>query len=327
MPVLEEEKASISDKASMIDNLREQVALPMLIKSAKRETKKNFSRAKAEVASCQDEVSELQAELEEAERQLEKLQSSHQEIAQLSKSVECSHDLHCKEKENLQAADSSYFKFFSVEKLHNWVLTGSSDSSLSLVFRNSSSPFLTLSFSITDTLVVTLDAAMEQVPRSANAFLSESKKKRFHPAVSGFLSNKMSLLCEDLKSIKMLSPSEIPSVIHFAELRAARIEEAAKEINTILNRCRDSFLQPSDTLKHEYHFTAFLKNSSSRKRDRLRVTLSIPDCYPFAPLDVHLQSSSNQFDTDSMNRKLRKIAKPGFGSLTRVIDAVHALVG
>jgi hypothetical protein len=325
LPVLEKELDVISDKAAMIDKNREQVALPMLIKSARRETKKNLLRTKAEVANCHDEVSELEAELEEAERQLNKLQSTQQRILQLSKSVESAHDLHCKEQDNRQAADSSYFKFFSVEKLHNWVLTGSSDSSLSLVFRGASSPYLSLSFSITDTLVVTLDAGMKQVPRSAHSFLSESRKKKFHPAVAGFLSNKMSLLCEDLKNIRLLSPSEIPSVIHFAELRAARIEEAAKEIDTILNRCRDSFLQPSDTLKHEYEFTAFFKNSS-RKRDRLRVTLSISDCYPFAPLELHLQSSSDQFDIDSMNRRLRKIAKPGFGALTRVIDAVNALV-
>ena len=323
--VLEQEMATISDNAAMIDRNREQVALPMLIKSARRETKKNLLRTKAEVANYHDEVSQLEAEVKEAEMQLKKLQSSQQQISQFSKSVESAHDLHCKEQDNRQAADSSYFKFFSVEKLHNWVLTASSDSSLTLVFRGASSPYLTLSFSITDTLVVTLDASMNQVPRSAQPFLSESRKKRFHPAVAGFLSNKMSLLCEDLENIRLLSPSEIPSVIHFAELRAARIEEAAKEIDTILNRCRDSFLQPSDTLNHEYEFTAFFKNSS-RKRDRLRVTLSIPDCYPFSPLELHLQSSSNQFDTDSMNRRLRKIAKPGFGALTRVIDAVHVLV-
>eukprot|EP00984_Skeletonema_dohrnii_P030345 scaffold21743_cov144-Skeletonema_dohrnii-CCMP3373.AAC.11 len=325
LPVLENELAAISDKAAMIDKNREQVALPMLIRSARRETKKNLLRTKAEVAIFHDEVSELEAELEEAERQLKKLQSSQQKISQLSKSVESAHELYCKEQDNRQTADSSYFKFFSIEKLHNWVLTGSSDSSLSLVFRGASSPYLTLSFSITDTMVVTLDASMNEVPRSAQSFLSESRKKRFHPAVIGFLSNKMSLLCEDLKNMRLLSSSEIPSVIHFAELRAARIEEAAKEIDTILNRCRDSFLQPSDTLKHEYEFTAFFKNSS-KKRDRLRVTLSIADCYPFASLDLHLQSSSNQFDIDSMNRRLRKIAKPGFGALTRVIDAVHALV-
>ena len=325
LPILENELAAISDKVAMIDKNREQVALPMLIRSARRETKKNLLRTKAEVATCHDEVSELEADLEEAERHLKKLQASQEKFSQLSKSVESAHDLHCKEQDNRQTADSSYFKFFSVEKLHNWVLTGSSDSTLSLVFRGASSQYLTLSFSITDTLVVTLDASMNKVPRSAQSFFSESRKKKFHPAVVGFLSNKMSLLCDDLKKMRLLSPSEIPSVIHFAELRAARIEEAAKEIDTILNRCRDSFLQPSDTLKHEYEFTAFFKNSS-RKRDRLRVTLSIADCYPFAPLNLHLQSSSNQFDTDSMNRRLRKIAKPGFGALTRVIDAVHALV-
>ena len=325
LPMLEQKMATISNKVAMIDHNREQVALPMLIKSARRETRKNLKRAQAEVASCQDEVSELEAEVEEAERQLLKLQSSQQKVTQLLKSVESAHNLQCEEQDNRQSADSSYFKFFSIEKLHNWVLTRSSDSSLSLVFRGASSPYLTLSFAITDTLVVELDANMEHVPSSVQSFLSESRKKKLHPAVIGFLTNKMTLLCDDLKNIRLLSPSEIPSVIHFAELRAARIEEAAKEINTILKRCKDSFLQPSSTLKHEYEFTAFFKNSSM-KRDRLRVTLSIADCYPFAPLEFHLQSSSNQFDTNSMNRQLRKIAKPGFGALTRVIDAVYTLV-
>ena len=328
LPQLQEDKTDITDKSTLIDQNREQVALPLLIRSARRQTKRNFERTKGEVSNCMDEVSELEAQVEEAERQLESLQSTHEIIHQVSKSNEKSEGLIKDERGQRQTADSSYFKFFSIEKLHNWVLTGSSDSSISIVFRGlAAETSIQLSFTIDANSKVSLKAKFGSLPRSTNSFLSNNtgvKQTRFHPAVSGFLKSKMDLLCQDMKRSRLSTPSEISSMIHFAELRVARIEQAAKEIDSVLGQCKNSFLQPSDSLQDGYDFTAYLSSTTAgdlRKGDRLNMTLSIPDCYPFGvPISVSLNSTSSSFDTESITRQLKKAIKPGYYQLSRVVE-------
>lgn len=207
------------------------------------------------------------------------------------------------------------------------MLTGSSDSSVSLVFRGlSTETSIQLSFSISSASVI-LRAKFGFLLRTTNSFLSviNTDQTEFHPAVSGFLNTKMDLLCKDIKHIPISNPSKIPSVIHFAELRVARIEEVAKELDVILGRCRNSFLQPSDSLKDSYDFTVYLTSASSNG-DRLNVTMSIPDCYPFVPIGIHLDSTSSTFDTLSMARRLKNATKPGFSALTIALDSAQSIL-
>ncbi|KAL3796053.1 hypothetical protein ACHAW5_007836 [Stephanodiscus triporus] len=328
VPALQAAKADIIKKSSSIDQSREKIALPMLIQSARRATKMNFERTKAEVSSCEDEVSELEAHVEEAIRQLKSLQSMQGCIQKVAKSNEKSEALRMNEKDLRTAADSSYYKFFSIERLHNWVLTGSSDTSISLLFWGpSAETSIQMSFSISASCAVSLNAEVGGLPRSANNFLSVAcgKQTRFHPAVSGFLKSKMDLLCKDMKTSRIQKPCNISSMIHFAELRVARIEGVAKELDAILGQCKSSFLQPSDSVKDGYDFTAHL-STASRKTDRLHMILTIPDCYPFAPIGLHLHSSASSFDTELMTRKLKKAMQPGFGALTRAVDAVQSML-
>ena len=105
-------------------------------------------------------------------------------------------------------------------------------------------------------------------------------------------------------------------MIHFAQLRVTRIEEAAKESEIILGYCRNSFLQPSESHKEGCDFKAYL-TSASKNGDRLHVTLSIQDCYYFAPISIHLQSASSLYNIEAMMRQLRKATKPGFGARMR----------
>ena len=327
IPALDKAKAVISGKSCSIDQSREKIALPLLIRSAKRATKMNFERTKCEISSCEEEVSELEANVEDAERQLNSLQSMQRCIQKVAKSNEKSEALRTDEKVLRAAADTSYYKFFSIERLHNWILTGSSDTSISLLFRGPSPESIQLSFSISASSAVSLNVKVCGIPRSASDFLSDAcgKQTRFHPAVSVFFKSKMDLLCKDMKSSRVQKPSDISSVIHFAELRVARIEGVAKELDAILGQCKSSFLQPSDSVKDGYDFTAHL-STSSRKTDRLHMILTIPDCYPFAPIGLQLHSSSSSFDAESMSRKLKAAMKPGFGALTRAVDTVQSML-
>ncbi|KAL3827200.1 hypothetical protein ACHAXA_006755 [Cyclostephanos tholiformis] len=328
IPAQDKVKANISEKTRSIDQSREMIALPLLIRSAKRVTKMNFERAKREISSCENEVSELEDLVKDAEYQLNSLQSMQQFIQKVAKMNDKLEALRMDEKILRETADSSYYKFFSVERLHNWIVTGSNDSSISLLFRGpSAETALQLSLSITASTAVSMSAKVGGLPRSAHNIVSVAcgKWRRFHPAVSGFLKSKMDLLCNDMNASGISKASNFSSMVNLAELRVARIEGVANELDAILGRCKSSFLQPSESVMDGYELTAHLSTASG-KTDRLHAILTIPDCYPFAPVGLQLYSSSNSFDTESLSRKLKRSMKPGFGALTRAIDAVQGML-
>ena len=307
----------------------------MLIKSAKQETKKNYKRTKGEVSSYIEDLSRLEVEMNEIETQLQSLKTAQDDICKIETSNEQCMTLLVGQKDKSQDADASYFKFFSVERLHNWVVTSSGDSSVSVAFRGvSAETSIQLSFEISETSSVTVKAKFGRLSSAASSFVSMSgstAQSRFHPAVSSFLTSKMNLLCKDIKrGSSSLSPTEISSTIHFAELRVARIEEAAKEINAVLSQCRNSYLQPSAKLKDCFDFTAFLvprtKGPSESEDGRLNVTLSIPDCYPLVPIGISLKSTAKTCDVGGMVRSLRQEVKPGFGAITRAIQRLKEMI-
>ncbi|KAL7483876.1 hypothetical protein ACHAW6_009518 [Cyclotella cf. meneghiniana] len=322
---LEKDLVSIADKTSDINYNREQVALPLLLRSARRATKKNYQRQQVEMIHLDEEVSQVEADLKDAERELERLQMMIGKISAISKSNELSEILSVTVKTNRREADSSFYRFFSVEKLHNWIITASSDSYISIVFKGSTSETnLHMSFWITESSNTAFDSKIGLLPRSVKSLLA-NHQVRYHPAVSGFLHSKMSLMCQDLnENAQLESSSRISSLIQSVEHKVARINQAAEEFDAILGQCKNSFLQPSDTLKEGFDFHAYI-TSASHPDARLQVTLTLSDCYPFAPIGINLHSTDTSLDTESMARQLRKRVKPGFGALTSAFKAVHGL--
>ncbi|KAL7546492.1 hypothetical protein ACHAWF_009828, partial [Thalassiosira exigua] len=331
LPQLREDEAAIAKISSLIDQTREQVALPLLIRSARRATKKNFRRTASKVKSCEEEVSELEAQLREAERELETIERTRERINSVAKLNDEAETLRTDEEGRREAADSGYYKFFSAERLHNWVLTGYDDSRVSMVFCGLSPKIgLQLSFAISASSNVAVDAKFGRLPQAVISFLSDVRgvqQTSVHPAVSGFLKDKMNVLCQDVKSTGVSNPTELSSVVQSVELRVDRIARTAKEIDALLGRCKSSFLQRSASHGHGYEFTAHL---SSASRDggggRLHVTLSVPDGYPFAPIDARLRSACGSFDAESVSRRLKKEIKPGFDYLTRAVDALQRML-
>lgn len=308
----------------------------MLIKSARQETKKNYKRTKGEVSSYIEDLSRLEVEMNEIETQLQSLQTAQEDIYKIETSNDQCVTLLVDQKDKSKDADTSYFKFFSVERLHNWVVTSSGDSSISVAFRGvSAETSIQLSFEIGEKSSVTVKAKFGRLSSAASSLISMSgpttAQSRYHPAVSSFLTSKMNLLCKDIKrGSSSLSPTEISSTIHFTELRVARIEEAAKEINAVLGQCRNSYLQPSAKLKDCFDFTAFLiprtKGPPESEGGRLNVTLTIPDCYPLVPIGISLKSTAKSCDVDGMVRSLRQEVKPGFGAITRAIHRLKEMI-
>ena len=121
----------------------------ILIRSTRRATRRNFNRTKGEVSSCEEKVTGLKAQVDVTKRQLKTIQPMQGRIHEVAKSNKKSEALHRDEKSQRQTANGSCFKFFSIESLHNWALTGYSDSSTSLVFCGlSAETSIQLSFSI-----------------------------------------------------------------------------------------------------------------------------------------------------------------------------------
>ncbi|KAL3787580.1 hypothetical protein HJC23_000068 [Cyclotella cryptica] len=323
---LEKDSVAIADKTSDINYNREQVALPLLLLSARRATQKNYQRQQAETMRLDDEVTKLAAELKDAERELEKLLTMNGKITAVAKSNEHHEILSQSVTTIRREADSSFYKFLSVEKLHNWIVTASNDSYISIVFQGSTPETnLHLSFWITESSNTAFDCKVGPLPRSVKSLLT-NQQVRHHPAVSGFLNSKMSLFCRDLKeNTRLESASQISSLIHSVEHKVARIKQAANEFDAILGKCKNSFLQPSDSLKDGFDFHAYI-TSASHQNARLQVVLTLSDCYPFAPIRTSLHSTDTSLDTKSMARQLKKIIKPGFGALSSAIESVHGLL-
>jgi hypothetical protein len=322
---MEQYSLAISDKTSDINYNREQVALPMLLRSANIAAKRNYERQQVEMHQLDAEVAQLEADLKEAEQKLEALSKRNEAVGGISKSAEESQSVSGEMRSKRKAADSAFYKFFSAEKLHNWIITSSNDSFIGIVFNGSASEMsLHLSFWITESFNTAFDCKIGPLPRSVHTLIGK-KQIRYHPAVSGFLSSKMNQLCQDLKEkTRIDSASKISPLIQFVEHRVARIDHAAKEFDSILSQCKNSFLQPSETCKDGFDFHAYITSKSQGAR--VQVTLTLSECYPFAPIGVRLHSTDTSFDTESLTRQLQKIIKPGFGALTKAIDVVNSML-
>ena len=320
---LEKDSISISDKTSNINHDRDEVALPMLLQSASRARKRNYISKKADMSQLTDQVTQLEAELKDAQQKLDALTQRNESIMAISKSTEEFDSRSTSAKNNCKNADKAFYKFFSTEKLHNWILTSSNDSYIGLVFKCSSiETNLHLSFWITESSNAAFDCKIGPLPRSVAKIVGK-QQARYHPAVNCFLDSKMTKLCHDLKENTQIDNApEIAPLIQSVEHRVARIEHAAKEFDMILRQFKNSFLQPSDALKDGFDFHAYVTNASSGAR--VQVTLTLSECYPFAPIGVRIHSTDRSVDTDSMARQLQKIAKPGFGALSKAMDALKS---
>ena len=322
---LEKDSISISDKTSNINRDRDEIALPMLLRSANQARKRNYANKRAEMSQLNDEVTKLEAELMDAEQRLDALTKRNESIFAISNSTEEFESRSANLKINCKDADKSFYKFFSTEKLHNWILTSSNDSYIGLVFKCSSiETNLHLSFWITESSNAAFDCKTGPLPRSVAKIVGK-QQVRYHPAANRFLESKMAQLCHDLKeNIQINSAPEIAPLIRSVEHRVARVEHAAKEFDAILRQYKNSFLQPSDTLKDGFDFHAYVTHASSG--GRVQVTLTLSECYPFAPIGVRIHSTDKSTDTDVMARQLQKILKPGFGALSKAIEALESLL-
>lgn len=322
---LENDSVVIQNKSSDVDSNRDQVALPMLLRCASRRRKIQYKNKQADFVEMDAEVSQLESDLEKAEKQLEMLLKKNETINEISKSCAESESRSADVIRNRRCADSSFYKFFSIEKLHNWIITSSNESYIGLVFKGSASETnIHLSFWITQSSNTAFECKIGPLPRSVNALVGK-QQVRYHPAVCSFLNSKMASLCHDLKeNTRINSASKIPSIIQSVEHRLARIEQSAKEFDTILRQCKNSFLQPSD-LTDGFDFHAYVK-STSQPGARIQVTLTLSECYPFSPIGVRLHSTDKSLDTEALARKLRRIIKPGFGALSKALDAFNSLL-
>lgn len=323
LPDLEQENKILLDKYNTICNLQKQIATAKK-KRTRRSRKKIVERQRRSIFCCEKEILELESQVQNAEKNIETLNRSTKALHQIMESSHQFEALVKEEKKCSQSADTSYFKFFAVEKLHNWVLAGSTESAFGLIFRGSlDKTSLLISFTIAESSKVSFNANRDQLPTSTHSFFSDNalKNKTTHPAVTDFVSKKMDLLCKDLKRIKISSPKHIPHFIHFIELKKSRIDAASKELGHALDQCNSAYLQQSKIAEDAYDFTTYITDPSAVE-SRLQVTLSIPDCYPFAPVAQELHPMKSSPSNISITNQLIGRCNPAFGVLSRTVKSL-----
>jgi len=323
LPELQQENKFVLDKFNAICSLQTQMAT-VVKKRMRRSKKRILKRQKSSIFFCEKEILELESQVQNAEKNVEKLNRSSKSLHQI---LETNHQFEAllkNEKMCFKSADTSYFKFFAVEKLHNWVLAGSTESAFGIIFKGSlDETSLLISFTIAESSIVSFDANRLQLPTSTCSFFSDNvlKNKTTHPAVSDFFSKKVDLLCKDLRRIEISSPKNIPSFIHFVELKISRIDAASKELGYALDQCKNAYLQQSKIATDAYELTTYIIDPSAVE-SRLQVTFSIPDCYPFAPGTHELHPVKSSPRNVSITNELIRTYNPAFGVLSRTVKSL-----
>ena len=170
-----------------------------------------------------------------------------------------------------------------------------------------------------------------QVSASNNVECSVSiQPKLFHqhrargakrpPTMPSFLQRQVATLCDSISQHRVDSTKHIGSFLRQLEWKLGRMECTASELATLIKRYQAvlQLSEDSSTVQLEVEFAG---HSGSKK---LRATFDITDAYPFAPLNVRLDTFEEKVDVETMRKFLIKNAKPGFGYLSRTCDCIAA---
>jgi hypothetical protein len=140
--------------------------------------------------------------------------------------------------------------------------------------------------------------------------------------VSSFLQTRTASLTDEISSKTLSSPHQIGGVLRHFELLMGRHAQTASEL-VVLHRRYNAILAPSQIARSP-NFQVEVDFSSSSRSAKLSVAFELSDAYPFAPLNVCLDTFEGTVDVDELRRLLIKNAKPGFGYLSRTCDVIAA---
>ena len=143
-------------------------------------------------------------------------------------------------------------------------------------------------------------------------------------SVSGFLETRTASLTREIVGSAIASAIQIGECLQFIELQLGRLVQTAAEL-TMLYRRYNAILTPSQ-IPNSSNFQVEVDFNSQNSSAKLSATFELSEAYPFAPLNVRLDTMEGEVDVDGLRKVLIKNAKPGFGYLSRTCDVITAFL-
>lgn len=277
----------------------------------------------ATIDGLEDEIAAMEAQLARSKEYLETSSAERKALFDKVQAVSLHTDLSCKVQELQQQAQAVSRKFASTKGLHNWQPVKLSEIELSfLVLGPSPQSSIEVSFQRSNKGMVCAARVdphifLEARPRMSTRFRS----------VSTFLETRTASLNRKIASLAIASPVQVGECLQFIELQLGRLEQTAAEL-TMLHRRYNAMLTPSQvsnssSFQVEVDFTVRSKQHTTAK---LCASFELSEAYPFAPLNVRLDTIEGEVDVDELRKLLIKNAKPGFGYLSRICDVITAFL-
>ncbi len=141
------------------------------------------------------------------------------------------------------------------------------------------------------------------------------------PLLSPFVKARVQSLCNEWSAKTFQHTSQISDGLRHFQWQMGRLEQTAMEL-LVLRRRHGAILTSSDgdvsTFKVEVDFCGC--------PSKLSASFELTTDYPFAPMNVILNTFEGSVDIEKIRALLIKNAKPGFGYLSRTCDVISACV-
>lgn len=146
---------------------------------------------------------------------------------------------------------------------------------------------------------------------------------RFH-VVENYIALGTKRLCEEYSKKELINTGEIRTCLQRLEWRLGRLEQTASEL-VMLHRRYRAILTPC-IASGSSTFQLVVDFSSNSSCEKLSATFELSQAYPYAPLNVCLDTFAGSTDVEGLQRILIKNAKPGFGYLSRTCAMIAAFM-
>lgn len=136
-----------------------------------------------------------------------------------------------------------------------------------------------------------------------------------------FFKARTEALCNEWSGKVLLNSSEIREVLRRFQWQMGRLEQTAMEL-LALRRRHAAILTSSNDDVLRFNVEVDFSGMPSKLSARFELTAD----YPFAPLNVILDTFEGSVDIEKIRTLLIKNAKPGFGYLSRTCDVISAFM-
>lgn len=270
-----------------------------------------------DIASLESEIQEMEAKLERTRAYSESAAKEEQVLSGVTTAVSENITLTNSLKEEEPAAESMEQGFVTLKGITKWKPAVLNEQELSFHYIGPApKACMTVSFQISPSKSVKCTASVQ--PKLFHQHRARGSKRS--PTMPSFLQRQVAAFCHSIEQQQLDSPKQIGSFLRQLEWQLGRMEHTASELATLIRRYQ-AVLQLSDDSSTVQLEVEFAGGSGSKK---LRAIFDITDAYPYAPLNVCLDTFEEKVDVESMRKLLLKNAKPGFGYLSRTFDVIAA---